>query len=310
MLTLGYITRLNETGDNLFRVRIPIFEKAGSSKNLPDLSGSYFDAVLNQEPGQSNAFKIGDCVVIGFLDNKLEKPVILGKLYIDDKESRGVLNADSSVVTGKAILPKEITIGDITYSDLTSISRAVDLFNTKLNSIITSVIESATYYNSYVHGGVTYYHVLVIKFENVDEPVIVPMDSIVEGLVTEEQLEEAIDEVTPDFITSQYNASSISITLVNNTDKKIVNLADTEDVTFVIPSNISHGWVGSCTLQFGDVPTFDIRNQSSYDVYAIINGIQRDVEEWNTAVTADSTMEVLAECNGLNVRVYAKSTED
>ena len=79
---------------------------------------------------------------------------------------------------------------------------------------------------------------------------------------------------------------------------------------FVIPSNISHGWVGSCTLQFGDVPTFNISNQSSYGVYAIINGIQRDVGEWDTAVSANSTMEVLAECNGLNVRVYAKSTED
>jgi len=138
MLTLGYITKLNEAGDNLFEVRIPIFEKAGSSKNLPDLSGSYFRANLSQIPGQINAYRVGDCVVIGFLDNKFERPIILGKLYVNDNlEARGATNADSLNVASKAVLPKETTIGDISYDTLAAIARATDLFTNQIDTILS-----------------------------------------------------------------------------------------------------------------------------------------------------------------------------
>lgn len=138
MLTLGYITKLNEADDNLFEVRIPLFEKAGSSKNLPDLSGSYFKANLNQIPGQYNAYRVGDCVVIGFLDNKLERPIILGKLFVNDNsEARGASNADSIKVASKAALPKDTTIGDITYDNLVAMARATDLFTNQIDTILS-----------------------------------------------------------------------------------------------------------------------------------------------------------------------------
>lgn len=139
MLTLGYITKLNKTDDNLFEVRIPIFEKAGSSKDLPDLSGSYFQATVNQVPGQYNAYQVGDCVVIGFLDNHYEKPIILGKLYLgnsqDKIEARGFLDSNALEVSDKAVLPGNTTIGEIDYKDLEKLLRAIETLGGQITTV-------------------------------------------------------------------------------------------------------------------------------------------------------------------------------
>lgn len=139
MITLGYITKLNETDGNLFEVRIPIFEKAGSSKELPDLSGSYFQATVNQVPGQYNAYQVGDCVVIGFLDNHYEKPIILGKLYLgntpDKIKPQGFLDANALEVSDKAVLPGNTTIGEIGYRDLEKLLRAIETLGGQITTV-------------------------------------------------------------------------------------------------------------------------------------------------------------------------------
>ena len=142
MLTLGYITKLNKTDDNLFEVRIPIFEKAGSSKDLPDLSGSYFQATVNQVPGQYNAYQVGDCVVIGFLDNYYEKPVVLGKLYLgnspDKIKAQGFLDTNALEVSDRAVLPGNTTIGEIDYKDLEKVLRAIDTLGGQITTVADS----------------------------------------------------------------------------------------------------------------------------------------------------------------------------
>lgn len=142
MLTLGYITKLNAADDNIFEVRVPVFEKAGTSKDLPDLSGSYFPATLSQIPGQYNAYKVGDCVLIGFLDNHYEKPIIIGKLYLgsssENIEARGFLDSNSLVVSDSATLPGNTTIGEIEYKDLVKIARAIETLGGQITTVADS----------------------------------------------------------------------------------------------------------------------------------------------------------------------------
>ena len=131
MLTLGYITKLNSSDSNLFEVRLPIFEKAGTNSSSPELSGSYFEANLGYNPGNLNAYKVGDCVVVGFLDSKFAKPIILGKLYTGDETSASNYSFDNSlVVTNYAKLPTHTIIGDLKYSDLQRVSRQADYLET------------------------------------------------------------------------------------------------------------------------------------------------------------------------------------
>ena len=136
MITLGYITKINNPDDNIYEVRLPIFEKAGSSKDLPDLSGSYFQATLSQTPGQLNGFLVGDCVVVGFLDNKYSKPVILGKLFVGDDGARGYLNVNALSVSGSVSLGGDIHIGDITYDQLLELVRGVPNLQEQVDKLL------------------------------------------------------------------------------------------------------------------------------------------------------------------------------
>lgn len=136
MITLGYITKINNPDDNIYEVRLPIFEKAGSSKDLPDLSGSYFQATLSQTPGQLNGFLVGDCVVVGFLDNKYSKPVILGKLFVGDDGARGYLNVNALNVSGSVSLSGDIHIGDITYDQLLELVRGVPNLQEQVDKLL------------------------------------------------------------------------------------------------------------------------------------------------------------------------------
>ena len=47
------------------------------------------DAQINIVPGIYNSYKTGDIVFIGFEENKMELPVILGKLFVSASDEAG-----------------------------------------------------------------------------------------------------------------------------------------------------------------------------------------------------------------------------
>lgn len=113
MITLGYIKKLNEPGSNLVSVRLPVFEQAGINEE------SLFSANIGHEPGSVNGYSVGDCVVVGFLNNTLDSPIILGKLYTGDEPSAtNFSNANSLTVTESATLPANTTIGGMSFLDM------------------------------------------------------------------------------------------------------------------------------------------------------------------------------------------------
>lgn len=121
MITLGYVEKVNLSASTTIQVRLPLFEKAGISEK------ALFDASVCQEPGSLNGYVEGDCVVVGFMDNTMEKPLILGKLFTGGEESAtNFSHANSLVVTESAKLPGNTTIGGVSVRELITKMNAVD----------------------------------------------------------------------------------------------------------------------------------------------------------------------------------------
>lgn len=120
MITLGYIEKLNSAGSNLITVRLPILEKSGVGGK------ALFSANVAYDPGNLNGFVVGDCVAVGFLDNTMDCPIVLGRLYSgNEKSATNFANANSLNVSDNATLPGNTTIGGVKFSDI----------KTKLNSM-------------------------------------------------------------------------------------------------------------------------------------------------------------------------------
>lgn len=74
MITKAVVKNV-DYGGNKCLVRIPLFETASSDAEVE------VHALINNPPGIFNNLYPGDIVFIGFEENALEKPIILGKLY-------------------------------------------------------------------------------------------------------------------------------------------------------------------------------------------------------------------------------------
>ena len=103
MLTKAIIQNIDHT-KNICRVRIPLFENASRNVNIIEA-----DAQFSIVPGIYNSYKVGDIVFIGFEENSMESPVILGKLFVsasaEAAATRGNLSGNALSITDTAQLP-------------------------------------------------------------------------------------------------------------------------------------------------------------------------------------------------------------
>ena len=76
MITKAIIKRLYTTEDNHYIIYIPFLRKANM-----DEKDATLEATALCISGINNEYKIDDVVYISFEDNKINKPVILGKLF-------------------------------------------------------------------------------------------------------------------------------------------------------------------------------------------------------------------------------------
>ncbi len=164
MLTKAIIQSIDYT-KNMCRVRIPLFENA--SRNVTMIEA---DAQINIVPGIYNSYKTGDVVFIGFEENKMELPVILGKLFVSASAEagsyRGNVSGNSLAITDTAQLPystlfdfSKIAQNNKLYTNLNTPKKLadsiLDLQRTqaqvqKYQTVIKILIDEATYYLLYV----------------------------------------------------------------------------------------------------------------------------------------------------------------
>lgn len=114
------------------------------------------------------------------------------------------------------------------------------------------------------------------------------------------------------FITENFADGALVANFSKNVDIKITSNVEAASMEFIIPSNeVKQGWVSSCTYQVGaNAVTYYLVNNSSYNVVFILNGSKIDMANLPVAIPLNSTVEVMAECNGYNVRLYLKAVEN
>lgn len=96
---------------NLCQVRIPIFEGPGNVEQ------ALFWAVMNIPPGVHSGYKVDDIVFVGFSDNSVNKPIVLGKLLVDKVQDAlveapecGYVSCANLEVEKKAVLPNAANV--------------------------------------------------------------------------------------------------------------------------------------------------------------------------------------------------------
>lgn len=105
MVTKGYIIELPKEKSNIFKVRLPVFETGTSGS-----AQAIYDAVLCYSPGLNNEYKVGDCIFCAFEDNDLGSPIILGKLYLSNK-NEGSGDLETLRVSHSVDLPSNTRVG-------------------------------------------------------------------------------------------------------------------------------------------------------------------------------------------------------
>ena len=120
MITKAIIKSINKTGTRC-RVRMPLFETAGNK--MP----AEATALVNITPGMFNNLVVGDVVFVGFEENAIEKPIILGKLFRGAKHERDIRGGgavvDTLKVNSSVVLPASTSFG---FSDTTSAYEELD----------------------------------------------------------------------------------------------------------------------------------------------------------------------------------------
>ena len=112
MLVKAFIEELPKKGDNRFIIRIPYFE---GNRNTSIL----YTALLCNQPGEYSGYTVGDCVYVGFENERLNDPVIFGKLYIDeDDEALAYHEINELKVTNHVSLPNDTRIGEYSTVDM------------------------------------------------------------------------------------------------------------------------------------------------------------------------------------------------
>jgi hypothetical protein len=131
VLTKAIIQSIDYT-KNMCRVRIPLFENASRNVNAVEA-----DAQFSVVPGIYNSYKTGDIVFIGFEENAMENPVILGKLFVsataEANSYRGNLSGNSLAITDTAQLPystvfnyEKISQNNALYNNLNTPKKLAD----------------------------------------------------------------------------------------------------------------------------------------------------------------------------------------
>lgn len=95
MLTKAVVQSINKAGNRCV-VRMPLFENASSSMPIEA------EALVSITPGLFNNIFVGDIVFIGFEENALEKPIILGKLFRNTTYENNTLGGACIVDTLRA----------------------------------------------------------------------------------------------------------------------------------------------------------------------------------------------------------------
>lgn len=132
MIVKAYIESILDNGR--YKIRIPTIDKVqNSSLSIDSLSVAEVCSVINN----GLSLNLNDVVYVDFENDDKSKPVIIGCLSKSGIESSYEL--DSLKVSDTANLPSNISIGDISYSELSCLIGTTGNIEEQLSSIESSI---------------------------------------------------------------------------------------------------------------------------------------------------------------------------
>ena len=118
---------VSKLDDYHFRVRVPRINKA---QDVPGAtpSNELYIATVSTLPGIKPNYNINDVVFVEFENEDLTVPVIAGLLDNDNARKEGNHNANIAecIITDKAVLPEEASIGAVSSSDIKLLNELSD----------------------------------------------------------------------------------------------------------------------------------------------------------------------------------------
>ena len=119
MVTRAIITQL-DLSNNKVQVRMPLLDGIENSPDSPINSEDLCWASIMYIPGIEISYSVGDIVIVGFEDNNVGKPIVLGYLKLRGKniDSKIYLKAKEVIAENKFSSSINTTIGNIQYGDL------------------------------------------------------------------------------------------------------------------------------------------------------------------------------------------------
>ena len=127
-------------GSNKYVVSIPYLQQSSVKNN--GVTESVLEATLAHTPGIINSYNEGDVVFIGFEQGQTGKPIILGKLLLDENDNRGFAQLSSLNVADRAILPEDTKIGDV---DFKTISGDLERLQFEIDNTDTDFVRDVLY---------------------------------------------------------------------------------------------------------------------------------------------------------------------
>lgn len=119
MITRAIINKIDYES-NKIRVRIPIYDGAQNSQESTSDDDLSWASVLCI-PGLTIGYKIGDIVIVGFEDDDIGKPIILGYLRLvngESDEARISANLNNLTVNDKLSTSTNVKFGKLTYEQI------------------------------------------------------------------------------------------------------------------------------------------------------------------------------------------------
>lgn len=119
MITRAIINKIDYES-NKIRVRIPIYDGAQNSQGSTSDDDLSWASVMCL-PGLTIDYEVGDIVIVGFEDDDIGKPIILGYLRLANggsEKAKISANLNSLVVNDSLSTSTDVKFGKLTYEQI------------------------------------------------------------------------------------------------------------------------------------------------------------------------------------------------
>ena len=134
MITKGIVEEIITPYE--IKVRLPLLDGIKESRQgvqTSDLS----NAIISSLPNSENNVSVGDIVIVGFEDEDLGKPIILGHLYKETvSETQLDLTLRKLSTTSSTILSEETSIGEVTKNEIKALKNIRFNIQNQLDNIV------------------------------------------------------------------------------------------------------------------------------------------------------------------------------